>query len=565
MEASARTERAWRAIRVRWDQRYVNVALVVLLGLSALLILFETRGNVLANDDLTIFQELGPGITGQRIVAPHFGHLIIAARVVYAAVFTTAGPDYRILRVIGVLAFLACCTAFFVLVRRRVGGVLALGFTAVLLFLGSSWETLLWPLSMLTFVLALAFGFGALIALDRDDRIGDVAACVLTALAVGTHSTGLAFLAGVAVSVLLRGDRARRAWIFLVPLGLYAAWWIWALKFDESLVHPQNLLLIAPFIADSLGAAGSGITGLSPGLTHSGVSGFSEDFPWGPVLALVAAAAFAFRLSRGAVPRTLWVSLAIVIAFWITLTLALGGGRAPATSRYMFPDVALVLLLASEALAGIPLRPVAVAVIVAVFAGGVLSNIRELTVAAPKFRDYSPETRAALAAVEIARNTVSPDFNAETVPALRDSIVLDFPLRPQDYLVAVDRFGSYAFSPDQLAEQPSNIREHADQVLAAAERLTLTPARGLPPSGCTTVSSSSSSSPVIRRLPPGTTVLEAKEPTHVDLGRFADDEPVILGDLPPNHAVALKLPRDGTTRPWRIALTGPRPVRVCGA
>ena len=473
-----------------------------------------------------------------------------------------AGPDYRILRVIGVLVFAACCAVFFFLVRRRVGPLLALGFTAVLLFLGSAWETLLWPLSELTFVVALAFGFGALLALERNDRIGDLAACALTTLAVVSHSTGIGFLAGVAVSVLWRDDRGRRAWIFLVPLAIYAAWWLWALRYHESLVHVGNLLVIAPFFADSVSAACAGITGLSPGFSGSGTANFS--YTWGEPLALAALAAFAFRLARGRIPRSLWVALAILVVFWVGLTLSLGEGRVPTASRYVFPDVALVLLIASEALAGVRLRPVVVAVILVVLAVGILSNIRQLTDAAEKFRNYSPVARADLAAVEIARRTVSPDFDLNAVPGVQASLGENLPLRTGDYFVSVDRFGSYAFSAAELVRQPPPIREDADRVLAAAEGLSFAPAPRSPTHGnCQVVSSSDPFGTTTRRLPTGTSVLVAKAPTHVHVGRFSDGEPIALADLPAGDAVSLKIPRDGYSGPWRIALSGPAPVRMC--
>jgi hypothetical protein len=528
---------------------------------SAFFILYETRSNTFFNDELSIFQLFGPGIDLQSIFAPHNGHLILPAHLVYAAVLSAAGPDYTILRVIGVLVFLTCCLLFFLLVSRRVGALLAGAATVVLLFLGSSWETLLWPLSMLTFVLALLFGLAALLALDRDGGIGDLSACVLTALAVVTHSVGIAFLVGVAVSVLMRGDRARRAWIFLIPIALYAAWWVWALRFHEGLVHAQNALLIAPFLADSLGAASAALTGLSPGFSGSGTGGFSLS--WGPILALVAAVALALRIRRGDIPRSLWVALAIMLTFWIAVTLSLGEGRGPTASRYVFPDAMLVLVVAAEAVRGIRLPRTVVVVVLAVAAGSVLSNALQLRDGERLFRGYVAPTRADLGAIDIARNSVSPDFDPNTTPGLQTSVPQFLPLRTGLYLQAVARFGSFAFSPDELLGQPPTIQEDADRLLAAAEQLALQPASKLPGTGCTNVTAPDPFTPAARRLSPGSTVLEAQQPTHVQLQRFASDYPVTLADLPPGAPVSLNIPRDASTRPWRIALTGPAPVRVC--
>ena len=36
-----------------------------------------------------------------------------------------------------------------------------------------------------------------------------------------------------------------RAWVFIIPLTLYAAWWLWALQFDnEGTIMAVNVWLI---------------------------------------------------------------------------------------------------------------------------------------------------------------------------------------------------------------------------------------------------------------------------------------------------------------------------------
>ena len=89
------------------------------------------------------------------------------------------------------------------------GELPALAPALVLLFFGSSWQMIITGLGF-NVVFSVAMGLGALLALERGDRIGDLLACGLLLVSVATLSIGLAFLVGVATSVLLGSDRRRR-------------------------------------------------------------------------------------------------------------------------------------------------------------------------------------------------------------------------------------------------------------------------------------------------------------------------------------------------------------------
>jgi hypothetical protein len=541
------------------DEGDAWIILALASAFSAFLILDETASNTLFNDEIAIFQRFGEHIDLRSILEPHNGHLIAPAHLVYAAVFGLVGPSYTTLRVIGVIILLACCLLFFLLIKRRVGAVLALAPTVVLLFLGSSWEALLWPLTMLTFVLSLTFGLGALLALGRGDRRGDLAACALTTLAVVSHSTGLAFLVGVVLEVLLRRDRRQRAWIFAVPLVIYGAWWLWALRFHEGLAEARNALLVPAFMAESLAAVASAVTGLGIQLTPGRVN-LTLTPVWGHAIALLAVVAIVVRLRRHRAQRSLWVALAVLLAFWAALALGFGPGREPEASRYLFPGAALLLLVAAEALRGLRLTRFAVTAIFVVSLMSVLTNIRQLDDAEGYFRDYAVRARAALGAIEVGRGSVSPDFRPELDPRLKGTVPRNFPVQAGAYLHAVDRFGSYAFTPDELLVQPPEVRKDADRVLAAAEGLSLRPAAAhrRPPS-C----APGSSVKAVRRVAPGQIRLEASRPARVRLGRFAPGHPVALGSLTPRRPATLSLPPDAEPRPWRIALSSATPAKLC--
>ena len=164
--------------RLRRD-RAVWYALGGAIALAAALILYETRGTTLYNDEVAIFQGFADNFDAETVFTPRNGHLLAVASLLYEAVFSAFGPDYLVLRIIDVLGLAVLAVVLFEYLRRRVGSWLALAPVVVVLFLGASWEMILWPFSVATFGFALAAGIGALLCLERRDRRGDVAACAL--------------------------------------------------------------------------------------------------------------------------------------------------------------------------------------------------------------------------------------------------------------------------------------------------------------------------------------------------------------------------------------------------
>ena len=535
--------------------------------LSAALILFQTRGNTFFNDEFAVLAQLGGGFDAEAILTPHNGHLTAVAYLVYEVVLEVFGADAAAFRVVAVLALLACATLVFVYLRRRVDPLLALAPAVVLLFLGASWETLLWPFSVATWVFAAAAGIGALLALEREDRTGDIWACVLLVVAVASHSTGLAFIVGAAVYVLLRGDRWSRAWVVLVPLALYAAWWLWALKFDQdSPLAAENLWLIPSFAADSLAAVAGAVTGLAANLGAESPNATIQIEPgWGRALGLVAIALVAVRIARGNVPRAMWATLALLLAFWASLALGFGPGRTPDQSRYIYPGAVLLFLVAGTALTGIRVPRKGVIAVLVVAALAVTTNIRQLHDGEVFLEDYSQRVKAQLAMLELGGDAIPPAYDPRTDPALAEVVPAQLPLQAGSYQLAVERFGSVGFSPDEVLEQRASVREGADQVLASALAIGLTPAAGGGGAeNCDVTAAETPGGAVVRELPPGTYELRAEAPATVALGRFADGYPVALDELAAGEAAALEIPADGEAgRPWRLSTTSAEPVAVC--
>jgi hypothetical protein len=530
---------------------------------AAALILYLNRGTVFFVDELERFVD-SPTLRPVDVIEPHAGHLTAISNLVYKAILETVGAHYLAFRLLIVSCVLLTTGLFYALVKRRIGALPALAPALVLLFFGSSWQMIITGLGF-NVVFSIAMGLGALLALDRGDRLGDALACVLLVVSVSTLSIGLAFLVGVAVSVLLGSDRRRRAWIFLVPLTLYTVWWLWGQSAPEpsgSGASASNVLLIPSYIAESLAAVLSSLAGLSFEFSRETTEGAVTQ--WGIVLAIMATVALALRIRQGSVPRFLWVSLAIVLAFWTLSALARNEFRPPGQIRYLYTGAVGVLLVAAAAASGTRFSRAGVATLFAVSALSLATNLVLLRDGAREFRNaYSAPLRANLAMLELGRDDIRPGFNPRAgVQALSISS-----LSAAEYLAASDRYGSLAFSLPELANQPEPIRQRADRTLARALGVGLEPSRSRTGTReCELVKSGSPGGAIAFPLPPGGATLTTRgdAPGEVTVGRFATAATVDLGALQPGRSAMLRIPTDSSPTPWRASVTGQSALLACG-
>jgi hypothetical protein len=555
------------ARRLGWlaSERGAYVVLGIAMAASAGVILSLNRGTTFYVDELYFFTT-SPELGLREVLEPSNGHLLATFRVYVKLLLEAFGAGYLAFRILHVGVLLLAAGLFFALAKRRIGAVAALAPTLVLLFLGSDWQHVVVPVGT-PVVLSIAAGLAAVLALERDDLIGDAAACGLVCVAIATFSVGLAFLVGVAVSVLIRPDRRRRAWVFLVPLLLYGGWWVWAAGVFETTSTEQtkasNVLLIPNYVADSAATVAAAVSGLA--YNFSSPPRPDLEIGWGRLVAIAAVAGLVWRVRRGGVPTSLWASVAILLAYWVIGALAVGTlGRVPTLVKYVYPGSVAALLVATDAAWGVRFSRLGLAALFGAVAVSLATNIALLRDGGAYFRDtYSDPVRAQLAMVELARDEVSPDFNPFTaVPeAAPDAITL----HTGPYLEAVDRFGSPAFTLSELQRQDDPVRHTADLVLARATGLRLEPARAGSAAVCRTVQPPAPGEGVTVDLPPGTTTLtaDAYSPAGVQLKRFAQLATVPIGELSPGEAVELSIPPDTASRPWQASVSPVRSLRVC--
>jgi hypothetical protein len=541
--------------------------LAIAAAASAVLVLSLGEDLALNGDEVFYFAHfvIRDGVVTQLhgveyFFAPHNGHLVLGGRLVFESLFQLAGTDYLVFRLAEVIGILVAVALFFVLARRRAGPAIALAFCVSLLFLGYANETFLWPFNLHT-VYSLAFGLGALLALERDSRRGDLAACLLLTLSVVTLEVGLAFAVGVAVSVLLRDDRVRRLWIFAVPIAIYAVWWLWSRRFGQMETELANLHLVPRAVLEGLASVAGSLTGLNP--TGSGAPpGETTVTVAGVIVAAVAGLALLWRFRRGRVPATLWVSLAIVLTYWAQIAM---GGRDADSARYVFVGATMVLLVAADALRGVRLHAAAVAAVFVVVALALPANLAKLRDGRDAMLPEADANRAEYAMVDLAREWVAPAFVATGDPRVqRAGGAVFVPLAAGPYLEAEDRYGPLGFSLERIRSESPTIRNVADATLVAALGLALRPsAAPADPASCPSVLDASPGDPAFFDLPAGGALLGARGGgIEVGLSRFsAGAYQAPVGLLRAGSWAALEIPPDAAADPWLAVVSGP--VRVC--
>jgi hypothetical protein len=548
------------------------LVLAAAMAASAALILATAHGESFGIDEMfylgRMVQDSGQvvqfhSLSPEYLLGPYNGHLQLGGKLIYEATFAVFGADYTAFVAVNVVALCASVGLAFELARRHVGSLAALGPCVLLLFLGFAREVLLWPFDVHTLV-AIAFGLGAFLALERDDRRGDVLACVLIALSVVTIEVGIALLVGIAVLVILRPDRLRRAWIFVLPAALYVAWWIWARKFhqDQSAISIDNAHLIPETVFHSAAAVLGALTGTNPVIPATYITAVTW---FGKALAVFAAVVLAYRLSLRKIPAALWAWIAVVLFYWVTM----GAAARPAEGmRYVFFGAVGVLLLAAAAASGrVGKWMTAGAIVVALLA--LPANIAQLRSgnSDDTLHHDAKVSRTEFAMLELAGNRVDPEYIASADPnvaAVGGGLFIGIPAAA--YLSSVQRNGSPAFDLAELRAQPDELRKIADITLADA--IGLEPRVIARPPGvtsCPVFSPAPRSDTASFPLRPGRTLFgpAGKRAVTIGLRRFADSQSGVLEELPPGAWRSLEIPSDAAAEPWRAVVDAP--TRVCFA
>lgn len=538
------------------DDRLGLLALVALLIAGGAFLLWEARDVVFNNDDWTLLMDRrGHGL--DVFLDPHNEHLIAAQVAIYKLLLQVFGAtSYTPFLATAIALHLAVTALVYLYACRRVGPWAALVPATLVVVLGAAWNDLVWAFQM-GYYGSVAAGVGALLALDRRSRAGDVAASVLLVVSLLFSSIGVGMVAGAAVDLLLRRreDGLRRLFAVLAaPVVLYGLWY---LVYGEGSARAHNVTLIPSYVADAFAAGMASVTGLAN--SPAGVQLGMVRSDWGRPLAIMAIVLVVLAVRRGSFrlsPRW-WALVAIPLVLWAAAALSFMPGREAEQSRYQYVSAVMILLIAAELLRGWRPRGLAAAAWLAAGTAAVtLSNVGMLHDTMKQWNGVQVAIEATIGGIEIARDHVPPDF----APAAAHPVVAG------PYLSVVDAFGSPAPNADELAGYPESARATVDGIVAEAERLT--PAGE--PEGVT--------GRRCERLPvrDGTVELQAAPGTSVTVRRPAPGETIQVRRLADGYGLApwplsdaaptLTLPRDRSDRPWTVRVASAREaVAVCRA
>ncbi|HEX6602007.1 MAG TPA: hypothetical protein VF030_05145 [Solirubrobacterales bacterium] len=483
---------------------------------------------------------------------PFNENLVVGIVVVYKTGLALFGMDSALpFYVVSILLFLLSAVLLFFYLERRVGAWMAAVGATLVLFLGAAYEDLFWAFQM-GFFGSTAAGLGALLALDREDRIGDRLACGLLLVSLAFGSVGLAFLAaGLADLAFGRKPRRRRAYITVVPLLAYAVWWLgWGQSAGDQ-IDFDSILRTPGYVFD---AAAGGLVSL---LGREPIDADGSPPLIAQALLVVLIFCAGFRLHRqGELSRGMTVALALALSFWILIGLnRTVGDRFAISSRYQYPSAVFILIVAAELLRGVRVPRLAMAAVAIVAAAAVAAGITKMDEQFPGWKTSSDEIQLNLSALEISRPVVPPDFAVPLPPSTHSTAAA--------YFAAVDRFGSPVYDEAELLALPEEERRYVDRKLAEAMGIELAGlGDGLRTTACRTIDPAAPAT----EFSTGsfTLVNNNPEPIKARLARFADVTAVGLGRIPAGAGRSFTIPADASDRRWRLAALG-GPLRLCRA
>jgi hypothetical protein len=555
---SSRLEGVIGLIERRW-----RWALTGLLLADALLLLYMGRGLSFFYDDWDYaIHDYGGGI--HSLLEPHNGHLSVVPIAIYKVLFHVVGLNhYAVFRLVVLALHLTCGVLVFVLAARRVDRVAALLAAALILFLGAAWEDLLWAFQM-SYLLSVAAGLACWVLLERrEDRRSEILVMLCLIVALGSSSLGIAVIVGIAVEMAWR-KRWRSAWVVVVPVLLYA---IWYLGYGESELTKNGLINAPGFVEDLAAAAFGGLLG--------------RALEWGRPLALLGSLVVLRRLARPLPVTARFVGLlATGLALWIITAAARSDISQPETSRYIYLGAIVIVLTGVELLAEVTITPRATALATLLVACFAVTGLTVLHNGATALRGDSRTVTAELGALELAAAHAPPDYRPDTLRAPQ--------ITAGPYLHTVRSIGSSpADAPAQIAAANTASRAAADAVLLALAAPVLrpqssisSPSRGPVPAmlslvggtqsrhgGCAQLTPSTGAPMAAVVALPGSGVTidnEGSQPAALALRSFGEAFDQIPGQAAP-HGVTSLSPQPGDARVvWQLQVTATSRIAICG-
>ncbi|HEX2085281.1 MAG TPA: hypothetical protein VHF89_06325, partial [Solirubrobacteraceae bacterium] len=486
------------------DTRWLPwLALAAVMAGSAWLLMWAGRGTTFFFDDWSYVLHRG-NWNPDTLLRPHNEHLQVFPLLLYKVLFETVGlHEHWVYRAALVALNLLTGLLLFLYARRRVPAGPAVALAACLIVMAPSWYNLVYSFQV-NFVGAAAAGMGALLALDREDRKGDVLAMLLLGVSIGSSSVGFPFLIGAVVELVWRRDR-RRLWVVGVPIAAYLVWRAgWG---TGSAARLHNVPDVPSYVLDGSDDAAGAITGLG---VDVGLLAF-----WALVALVVREV-----LDPGRTSARLVAAIAMPLSLWALTALGRADmGIEADANRYLYPAGLYVALVALEVARRYALAGRAAIVLTAVLAFGAVHNANGVNAGGTTLRGWSQSGKYAVTALEIAGpENVATDY--DSADPTQNHIVAG-PL-----FAAIDRYGSSpGYTAEELREETPGAQRGVDQAIARSLNLNL--------------------GPVGPDVPVGTEPPAAEGPQPGSVVATAEPGCVRLEPGPPDAAFVLRLPPYG--------------------
>jgi len=553
---------------MEWPKRNAPTVLLGVALLASAALIFVLCWELTFFQDTWAFLLDRQDLSADAFLAPHNEHIVILPVAITKLLLAVFGMTSGLPEMFAMTAtLLVAGTLLFVYVRRRVDPWVALMAAVLLLFLGSAWPILLWPFEN-EFTGAVMGGLGMLLMLDRNDRRGDLWACVLLLVSIGFGSLGISFAAAALVDVFLK--RRSRGWsrlyIAAIPLFFYAVWYLGWGHDAEHHMTLHNILMSPQYVFNGFASAVGSLAGLSSVPVNS-----PGQPDWGrPLLIGLIGLAFFVKWRRPGLSPGFWPVAAAGLSYWLLAAFNFIPGREAAQSRYVYAGAVFVLLIAAELLRGVRFSPRALWVGAVLVAAMVAPNLAQMWDGANWLKEQSVLTRAGTAALDISSRTVDPSFGLTPEVAGTSSL---FIVNAGKYGEATGSWGSPGYTPEELAAASPVARHWADVALGQALPLATEtqlgaydPAAAADPD-CVTLAAGSETPDSELRVGPGLTTIELAPGPDADfkLRRFATGEyPVVTEGAPGDSVTTLRIPRDNAPQqPWYLHIEASQQALVC--
>ena len=504
--------------------------LAVVFALAAATWIYAGRGLSFVGDEWDfVYGRRGGGWDPYLI--SHNEHPVMALVAYYKVMWRVVGiEDYWPYVVANVAVHLVGVALVFELFRRRVGVIPAVAVATLLAFFGRGHVDVLWDFEM-AFLASVVCGAAAFFLAQRGGVWAGVLACAALTLSLAWATWGLVFVIGIGILVLFE---RRWPWLLVpaVPAVLFLAWWQSHYVITRGEVEDASA--VPGFVADAFAATLANLGGL-PRI-------------WGRFLAVVVLVMLVARVFRRRLAPVQWAALALPASAWVLTALGRAGEEGADSPRYAWPFAVLALIAAAYVLPRVRLDRRGVAVLAVITAGAVLSNLATLRQGTAEGRAETRARLAQLAALELARPSVAPDYQLAPLAWFGHHTA-------EQYFAATDAYGSPAYDEAGLLAIEPEYRERADRVTLEASPPRAVPA---PRARCTrapvrTAEMTLPRNGVVVEPAPGVAL-------HVRWRRFGD---TLLPVEPITTRTALVPPPSRAVTPWRVRLDSDGAFRVC--